>query len=152
MVKDLMQNAALYKGLSPAIARVFDFVSAHNWEEMNLGRYDLSDGLYINYTKGPMKAWQAGVFEAHKAYLDIHFVLKGGEVIGHTDISLLVSRNDYDPERDIYFLDGEGDPITLHEGEFMIVYPHDAHKPLIRPDFYAGESVKLVAKIRMDLI
>lgn len=153
MIHDTLKNAGLYAGVSPVVAQAFEFIAAHDWAHMAPGRYPIRENAaYLNYTTGPLKNWAETPFKAHKDYLDIHVVLQGAEIIGHTDTAKLQPQTEYDPASDIYFLNGEGDPITLHAGQFMLVFPHDAHKPLIRPDFYDGPSVKLVVKIRMDAL
>lgn len=67
-------------------------------------------------------------WEAHKAYLDIHILVKGEETI---DINFIenMKLGEYKEADD--FLPMEGDmqaSITLKPGDFLICYPEDAHR------------------------
>ena len=77
----------------------------------------------------------------------IHFVVSGDEKIGYADVSTL-KVTDVNEEKDMIYLEGEGDNVYLGEGDFMITFPQDAHMPCVM----AKESklcCKLIAKIRI---
>ncbi len=67
--------------------------------------------------------------EAHREYLDIHYVLCGEEGFGYADVSSLTPTTDYNSEKDYILLKGGMDKLLLKEGEFCIVFPEDAHLP-----------------------
>lgn len=85
------------------------------------------------------------VFEAHKLYADIQFIVNGSECIGYSPIDRLkiTSVND---EKDLILLDGKGVNMPLEKGDFMIVFPDDAHMVGIC-NGEPNECVKLVAKV-----
>lgn len=85
------------------------------------------------------------VFEAHKLYADIQFIVNGSECIGYSPIDRLkiTSVND---EKDLILLDGKGVNLPLEKGDFIIVFPNDAHMVGLH-NGEANECVKLVAKI-----
>jgi YhcH/YjgK/YiaL family protein len=86
-----------------------------------------------------------GRWEAHRRYIDLQFVAAGQERIGYTHISRLTA-DPYDPERDLTWLSGPGDLVTVPGGSFMLLWPQDAHMPGISVD--RPEPVtKMVIKI-----
>ncbi len=55
----------------------------------------------------------------------------------------------YDPAKDFQAMSGDGDYVTLSDGDFMLVWPEDAH----RPGMAAGEPSpvkKVVVKIAVE--
>lgn len=69
------------------------------------------------------------VFEAHRKYMDLHYIVEGSEVIATADPLSLRTTVPYSDEKDILFLEGEKDgQYTLKPGQFMVCWPGDAHK------------------------
>ena len=86
-------------------------------------------------------------FEAHKKHLDIFYVHKGIEdvYVAKTISSKVIE--DYNPDKDVYFLENdEYIKITLHEGDFIILFPEDAHAPAIGDGSYLE---KVVIKVKL---
>ena len=75
------------------------------------------------------KKQEESELEAHREYLDIHYVLCGEECFGYADVSSLTPTTDYNSEKDCILLKGGMDKLLLKEGEFCIVFPEDAHLP-----------------------
>ena len=67
-------------------------------------------------------------FEAHEKFLDIHIMLEGSERVEvSSPKALTVFRSE--PENDFWGYQGEGRvKLTLSPGEFLCVWPDDAHK------------------------
>lgn len=87
------------------------------------------------------------VFEAHRNYLDIHFVISGEEGMGYADISKLTVTKEYDESGDYLLLSGDYDKLILKPGDFCITFPEDAHIPAMTA---GGEGLKkAVVKIRL---
>ena len=86
------------------------------------------------------------VFEAHRNFIDIHYIVKGEETFGYNDISHLTVTEEYDPARDVLFLKGHINEIKLRAGDFCVVFPEDAHVPCM--DCVEGH-IRCVAKIRV---
>ena len=88
------------------------------------------------------------VFEAHRRFIDIHYCIKGTEGIGYADVDTLEPTTEYNEADDYLLLKGSYQKIILREGDFMIVYPEDAHIPMMAGDS-EGELLKAVAKIEL---
>ena len=102
------------------------------------GRYDLCHGAYLNIMRFHGKA--GNVYEAHRHFVDIHFVIKGGERI---DIAFAAdienekaygSNNVYGEDRDVIFYTKTYAPhahVHLDTTSFLLAMPSDAHAPCI---------------------
>ena len=71
-----------------------------------------------------------GAWEAHRRYIDLQYVVAGRERIGYAQASRMTP-GAYDRERDLLPLAGDGDFLTLGAGDFMLLFPDDAHMPRI---------------------
>lgn len=68
-------------------------------------------------------------FEAHRKFLDIHYVIDGVECMGYADIDTLTPTTEYNDEKDYQMLKGHVNKVILNKGDFCVVFPEDAHLP-----------------------
>lgn len=145
MVIGTLSQSSRYEGLHPAFKQVFDYIKAHDLLNAPLERIVLDgDKLFINNVEATLVAQSAQPLEAHRAYLDIHVILEGEERFGYKALEQCgAPRAEFDVENDYYLFD---EPATsysdLKAGDFAIVYPGDAHAPLIGE----GKVRKLIVK------
>ncbi len=138
MVKDLLSLSDRYRSLGPRFVRAFEFAKSTDFAAMPDGTYPSAGpeggndvrALVQRYTT---KLAHEGRWEAHRTHIDLQFVLTGEEHVGVVPISRLVAEP-YDAEKDIMWLAGEGDRVTLRPGEFMLLWPEDAHMPAMAID------------------
>jgi biofilm protein TabA len=69
-----------------------------------------------------------GVWEAHRRYIDLQYLVQGVEGIGYANIKHL-QQGEYVASKDFLPLNGEGDLITVRSGSFVLLFPEDAHMP-----------------------
>jgi biofilm protein TabA len=147
MILDTLDNAARYTGLKTGLSEGFGFLDQPGLEDMADGKYEISgDRVYaiIERTKG--RRIEDGKLEAHRKYLDIQFIISGEESMGWSARSALCPSDNYDPERDLEFFDGEPQSIVrVPPGSFAVFLPADAHLPLIG----TGPIHKVVVKVAM---
>ena len=145
MIKDKLNNSKVYFALSENIRKGFEWLLANKESLKNIkpDRYIIDgDNVWANVqiynTKGDAD------YEAHRKYVDIQYMIEGNEIAGVTDITNCTTTVEYNQEKDIEFLHStvEEEYQELNEGEFLLFYPHDAHKPSINP----GET-KTVKKV-----
>lgn len=149
MVTDLLENAHLYKGLSPRIAAAFDWATRTDLKSLDAGRHEIDgSSIYAIVSNYVPKAETAGKWEAHQRYLDLQVIASGTERIGVAPIGRLIA-GDYIAEKDIAWLQGTGDFVTLAAGQFMLLWPGDAHMPGIETGF-VGPVHKVVVKIAVE--
>lgn len=88
-------------------------------------------------------------WECHREYIDIQFVYSGKEKVGVAPVAGIPGF-DYDQANDIAFTQDktEGEWVPLEAGDFVVLFPEDAHRP--RGYFAdAPEAVqKIVVKVR----
>lgn len=73
-------------------------------------------------------------FEAHRNYLDIHYVIDGEEGFGYSNIKDLTPTTEYNSDGDYQLFKGVVNSIVLKKGDFCIVFPEDAHIPCMNTD------------------
>ena len=87
-------------------------------------------------------------FEAHEKFLDIHLMLSGSERVEVAPPAAL-EQFEAKPENDFYAYHGQGQyKMTLSPGDFLVVFPSDAHKIKMQADGPATVS-KAVFKIKI---
>jgi len=149
MVCDLLENAHLYRNLGPRIAAAFDFLEQNDPKSLAVGRHEI-DGkaLYAQVSEYVPKAETDGRWEAHQRYIDLQVVANGVERVGVAPIGRMIA-GDYNAEKDLSWLTGAGDFLTLAAGQFMLLWPGDAHMPGIETGFL-GPVRKVVVKIAVE--
>lgn len=106
--------------------------------------------LFCNPVSLVSKPESECIYEAHRNYIDLHYIVRGVERIATSDISALTTEVPYSEEKDIGFLTGEADGYyDLKPGQFMVCFPNDAHKVAIMKDQPAPID-KVVFKIAAD--
>ena len=92
--------------------------------------------------------------ETHNRYLDIQFLAKGREAMGvGINTGKAIPAVEYDEKKDITFYDEVPNEnyINMSEGDFVILFPNDIHRPKCAVDEEVSVR-KVIVKIHMDLI
>lgn len=147
IIADLSQSKR-YESLHPAFAKVFEYVKNHDLLNAELGKIELdSDNLFIINAEPECLSKENQVLEYHQKYLDIHILLTGEETIGWKNLANCTDEKaPFDTENDFgLYQDTPTTYVTLRPNEFAIVYPEDAHAPIIGK----GKIRKLVVKVKI---
>lgn len=150
MIIDSVKGFERYLKLHPLFEKAFRFMRQNGFEELEPGEYEIEGReLYCSIWEGEGKGMEIPKLEIHDSYIDIHVLIKGDETIGIRDRGRCAAdKISYDNEKDIAFLEEEPDLfISLIPSYFAILYPHDAHAPLIGN----GIIKKAVFKIRVPV-
>ncbi|MGN0544155.1 MAG: YhcH/YjgK/YiaL family protein [Acutalibacteraceae bacterium] len=135
MIVDRIENLPLYFSCVPGLDKAADFIEEFMHGEFRDGRYDIEDNsIFANVSSyEPRELNDEMLFEAHREYIDLQLVLRGGERIEWAPLTELhEEREEYSKGGDIAFYSGDAHiPINLAEGEFALLFPGDAHKPCI---------------------
>lgn len=148
MITDSLSNCALYETVHKDFGRVFEVlrkVAAGGMSEkivLDEGNVWVSAPKETNVTDAPR------VFEAHRDFIDIHYILSGSETFGYANVDDLTTTKEYNKAADCELLDGDRSLLVLNAGDFCITFPQDAHIPFLQKH---GEEklVRVVAKIRL---
>lgn len=150
MIKDKLVNANVYYGLSNNIKTGFEWLKNTDLKNIEPGKYIIdSNKVWANVQIYETKT--DADYEAHRKYIDIQYMITGNELAGVTDISNCETTVEYNKDNDIEFLqnNNEEEYQKLNEGEFLLFYPHDAHKPSIDPGVCTTVK-KVVVKVTVD--
>jgi YhcH/YjgK/YiaL family protein len=129
MILDRLSSASTYSKLAPALVRALDHLAVTDWSACAEGRHDVDgDRLFALVTDYQTRPDAAVPWEAHRRYIDVQYVHRGVERIGHAHLSRLAC-GVYDADRDLVSASGRGAFVTLEAGTFAIFWPHDAHRP-----------------------
>lgn len=150
MIFDSIKNKNNYIS-DTLIFRALDYLEGITSENIPESSVILeNDILFINPVTLTSKPEEECIYEAHKNYIDIHYIIEGIEGIATSDISNLQGVIPYDKTKDIEFYEGEKDgQYYLKSGQFMVCWPNDAHKVAIMADT-PSEIKKMVAKIKVN--
>lgn len=130
MIADKITNLADYFSFSPAFKVVDEFLSKNNAAELKVGKYELKDGIYVNVSEYTPE--NNDIFEAHRKYADLQYIVSGEELIGWACIDVLAESDGYDAENDcelFHCLEGQSSTLDCDEGMFAYFAPNDAHRP-----------------------
>jgi len=150
MIIDNIRNKARYLALHPELAEVFTFLETLTSESEAM-RYELSEKAYVNHVVYTTKPVAECRFEGHAVYADIQYIVKGCEIIDLADDQgLTVNENRLEAD-DVCFYDAPATytRVTLRDGDFVLIYPHEAHRPSVALSDAPISVCKAVAKVRM---
>lgn len=143
MIKDRLEHASSYYGISENLKKGFEWLKNNDMEAMPDGKH-IIDGekLFANVQSYNTK--DTAPYEGHRKYIDIQYMIKGVEKVGVTDYSNCSTKEEYNKEKDIEFFkcNIQDRYQTLEEGEFLVFFPQDAHMPAL--DYEEKKFVKKV--------
>ena len=149
MITDHLANGQNYTALGARIARAIEFLQHTDLDSIAEGRYELEGAnLYALVQHYTSKLPAQGRWEAHQRYADLQYVVSGEERMGHGPLAWF-SRGEYDADKDVEFLSGDGDFLLLKPGHFVILWPGEVHMPGMASGAPAAVK-KIVVKIRID--
>lgn len=107
----------------------FDYAAQHDLRTLPAGIHEI-DGkrMYVNIVEYTTTSPEKRFWEAHREYLDIHILLDGEEQI---DLAFTecMKQGEYVPEDDFLPMEGgKNGCVVLRRGDFLVCYPHDAHR------------------------
>lgn len=150
MIYDRVKNIKQYKGMSDHLDQAIEFLMTLDEAELKDGRNEIAgDDVYANVMSYETKELEDGIKEAHKRYIDIHYMLRGQEQVLVSDLRELDVTKAYSKEDDCALYKGEiKTACVLKDDYFVLCFPNDVHSPAIKID--QCESVKkMVIKVRV---
>jgi len=151
MKLDNAKNLSKYLGESKNLDTAIKYLQETNLESVEPGIHKIDgDEVFANVQIYDTKPWDQGFFEAHNKYLDIQYVHSGEEIVTVAPRADVTIKEDHFDEGDYCKFEDSvrGTDYVLGAGDFMILYPEDAH----RPQILSGKSTKVkkfVMKIKI---
>jgi biofilm protein TabA len=149
VVSDLLTNAHLYAALGTRIARGLQFLAETDLAGLPPGKHEI-DGkrLFALVSDYRPKMFTECRWEAHREYIDLQYMVSGVERIGVAPTARM-KETEYRADRDLAWLEGAGDFLTFGAGQFMLLWPGDAHMPGVEAGV-PGQARKVVVKIALE--
>jgi biofilm protein TabA len=129
--------------------KAFTFLKEADLTTLSTGRHVIDgDNVFGLVSEAPSKDYDKTVFESHKNYIDLQFVISGEENMGVAPLGEVTLDKPYHEQSDIMFYTGKGKIYSVPQNSFLIFFPSNAHRPNITP---GGNKVvkKIVIKIRV---
>ena len=146
MILDSIKNSERYLSLNPRFQKVFDFLKQHDAWTLPVGRNDIDgDELFVNVSELDLKPVEEALLEVHDKYIDIQVVFGGEELFGWSErCDCNKAQGEFDASRDVqFFTDIPQTVYAVREGQFTILFPEDAHAPMLGK----GHVRKLIFKV-----
>jgi YhcH/YjgK/YiaL family protein len=130
MIIDRLANESpLYK-LPSRLARALEYLRNTDMRSVELGRHDRDgDHLFALVQEYTTRTADQCVWEAHRRYVDVQFVVTGAERMGIASLGQMREREAYDSARDVAFFEPGSEFVTIRAGMFAIFGPEDVHSP-----------------------
>ena len=139
-IRDIDKYVSVHKDFE----KVFAYLKSVTPETS--GRVDLGEHMWVTTSETETTPEGPRFFEAHRNYLDIQYIVSGSESFGYANVNTLTTATEYNPEKDIEMLSGDINPLVLKEGDFCIVFPEDAHIPVLEK--LSDRLVRAVGKVK----
>ena len=143
------ETARDYLGIHPNLDLALERINEAFFSSLGHDRVDIVPGecwcTRFTYDTIPD---DESFFEAHEKFLDIHIMLEGSERVEvSSPAALTVFRSE--PENDFWGYRGKGRvKLTIGPGEFLAVWPDDAHKIKMMVD-HPETVTKAVFKVKI---
>ncbi len=151
MILGKNQDALAYLGIHPNLDMALRHITPAFLEALSDDKRVELQGEQVYCTRFTYETipLEAGFFEAHRRYLDIHIMLEGQErvdVSHPAGLALLEEKQG----QDFYAYQGETEyTMVLRPGSFLVVFPGDAHRIKLQVDGPRRVS-KAVFKVLID--
>ena len=131
MIIDKLSNAEIYYGLHPRIKKGLQFLFDNDLNSLTPGKYEIEeDNIFVMIQEYETIDVEQGRWESHHKYTDIQFMINGEERMGYANIEAMEVVEQH-KEKDLMFLEGNGDLLLVKQGYFTIFSPEDAHMPTL---------------------
>lgn len=132
MILDGINHFLRYARKNENSLLAYDFIMNYQKNPLPCGHYDL-DGercfaLVQSYETVPETEKD---FESHERYIDLQYIVEGSEKMLWSQREHLSLKSSPDKEKDVAFYAGgeTACSVVVREGEFVVFYPQEAHKP-----------------------
>ncbi|MCL2831782.1 MAG: YhcH/YjgK/YiaL family protein [Treponema sp.] len=150
MIFDSIKNGCLYTGLGPGFKEAFEFINKTGgigMAKLPIGRHDLAGGVYCLVQEYETKPQSQGMFEAHRKYIDLQYIISGRERQNFANCGDLRLTVPYNEEKDLTVYEGAGSSLVLNSGFFAVYFPDDVHMPNLQAAGAPEKTIKAVFKI-----
>ncbi|MEH4800905.1 YhcH/YjgK/YiaL family protein [Atlantibacter hermannii] len=119
--------------LPAELRQAIEHIKQHVTPETPLGKHDIDgNNLFFLVSEDETQPLAERRAEYHARYLDIQIVMRGVEGMTFSCLPAGEPDTDWLADKDIAFLaeGGQEKTVVLQEGDFVVFYPGEVHKPL----------------------
>lgn len=148
MIFDHFNSAEKFYSLHEGFKKSFDFLRSDNLAHLPVGTYEIDgNNIFAIVSDKQGKKTSEAKLEAHRAYIDIQYLVAGEEKIGWKPYSACNDVSSaFNHDKDIeFFEDAPQTYFSLLPGNFGIFYPEDGHAPMVSD----GNVKKVVIKVKI---
>lgn len=149
---NLRHYAPLFRDVDPS--SLFDWLATTARDVEPGGKVEFAgDKLFARTMRQDTGARDAFRWETHRNYVDLQYIVGGGEIIEWSAAAKLSPNVPYDAATDFQFYAPAPAEalLTMQDGLFVFLFPEDGHKPLVA-DGSNGWVHKIIAKIHKSLL
>ena len=133
MILDRIDNYKLYTAGNELFEKAFAFLLDYIADPKPVGRYEI-DGDKVFAMVSEYETKLESMVEAHNNYIDIQFLDGECEKIEYVLRENLPIKVPYVEDIEFYEDTPYHSPLILRKHDFVILYPHDGHKPGLTVD------------------
>lgn len=150
MIIDRLNNSKFYYNLGLRFEKAFKYLEQTNLQDIECGIHHIEDHcIYVSIMEYTTKVEEECLWEAHRKYIDIQYIISGKEKMGYVNVDKIKTTIEYNNETDIMFGETKGEFLIVEQGSFIIFTPYDGHMPSVMVN--EGETIKkAVIKILLD--
>lgn len=152
MIYGMIDQSAQYMSILREVDRVLTEAKRYTQHD-EFGRKIALEGddLYLNLAEYDSHEKTKGCMEAHRQYIDVMCMIAGEETIYvKPTVRLRHIIRAYDAEKDALLAEIDDDccAIRLQAGEFVVLFPEDAHAPACWTE-QQSHVKKIIGKVRI---
>ncbi|MFK7775018.1 MAG: YhcH/YjgK/YiaL family protein [Saprospiraceae bacterium] len=132
MIYDHIKNINRYIDIHLHFPKLIEFVNDFDKSKFQIGKMEIDgDNLFAIGAEYETRRAEEALWEAHKKYIDVHWILSGSERVGLSSTEESTITKPYDAEKDFFNCETIGQTIDLKEGYFLLLFPGEIHKTSI---------------------
>lgn len=146
MVLDTLDNLMKYASLHENFEKVFRYILQLDFNDLNPSTIVLDDNAYLKIDEVDLRNAEDAHLEVHDQYIDIQIAVGNSECIGYRSRKECKKMLREDWANDIAFFEDDFEfTFCLPKNSFAILFPWDAHAPIIG----VGKTKKIIAKVKI---
>jgi YhcH/YjgK/YiaL family protein len=153
MIFDSLHYRSRYRTLPSGLWTALDYLAGSDFDRLDDGRYQLEgDRLFAIVSRYATKLPGDAVWESHRKYVDVQYVVRGVERLGYVPLDRAPEiKTPYQAEQDVVFYQPGTDSLRFAAGQFAILFPEDIHAPGLAVDRETpSEVLKVVVKVAIE--
>lgn len=152
MIKETLVYPLETLELPAYVKKALASIEKIDFSSIKEGEYPLEDGSKLILSTYETQPFDKQVrVEGHKKFIDIQMILEGEETIGVLSADQIENKSEYDEVNDIWTAEVDAEKleyIDLKRGEFLVLFPMDAHAPQLTARNAPAPVKKGVIKVR----